>query len=156
MRDGASPHFLLECREFRTRWTNSMACSLPWFKSLTFFFSGDTGRLLFILHNSATSTTCNNEHRRNWDIRTRPEIFLSVRQSLFRHATYCVKLKVDSLRAAFHLQKAAIRKPCFRMSVFIKHIFILLCLRTLSTGLAILFVHPVYYSIQYIRRLFWK
>jgi len=32
-----APHFLLAGREFRTRWTNSMACSLPWFKSLRFF-----------------------------------------------------------------------------------------------------------------------
>jgi hypothetical protein len=65
----------------------------------------------------------------NWDVRTRPGIFQSVRQSLLRRATYCVKLKVDSFRAIFHLQKATTRKPCFRMSVCIKHSFVLLCRR---------------------------
>jgi hypothetical protein len=31
-----------------------------------------------MLQKSATSTTCNKEYRRKWDVRTRPRIFLSV------------------------------------------------------------------------------
>jgi len=142
MHEGASQRFLLAGRQFRTRWTNSKACSLPCLKSLRFFSLGTQKGycLCYRSRRRPQLTTKNTEWK--WDVRTGPGIFLSVRQSLFRCATYCVKLKLDCLRAVFHLQKTATRKPCFRISVFIKQLFNILCRRPLSTGLAIHFFLP--------------
>jgi len=112
MHDGASPYFLLVGREFRTRWTNSMACSLPWFKSLRFLSLGTQEGYCSCYRSQRRPRLATTNTEWNWDVRKRPGMFLSVRQSLFRRAPYCIKLKVDTLRAAFHLQKTATGKPC--------------------------------------------
>jgi hypothetical protein len=73
-----------------TRWTNSMACSFPWFKSLTFFYLW--GHLKSAVCVTEVSDVENLERRiqNGFEvIRTKLGTFQRVRQSLLRPATAC-------------------------------------------------------------------
>ena len=104
----------------RARWTDSIACSFRWFKSLTFYV-WDLRILLFILLMSVTCRSCKNEHRLDskrfvWH----PE-FSSVSGNHCSDLQHPVlKLETDTLSILFNFQGAVTGKPCFRRPMFMK------------------------------------
>lgn len=95
----------------RRRWTNSMACSFLWFKSLR-FLSLWTSRACYLCWRSQWHLGLSTIKYREFElIFVTPRIFQRVRQSLFRCTTSCVESQGGCFEHFNNLHEAIAWRP---------------------------------------------
>ena len=124
----------------KTRQTNSMACSLPCFKSLWFLSLGGIQSLLFMFQKSVMSKNCN-----RYRMELRWFRHQQVTQSLFRCEMSCAEAK-NVCFEHFLQSPGGHNSEIMLQKVDVHVIFFLKCRFTFCTLGCAFFVHPVYYE----------
>ena len=109
----------------RTRWTNCMACSLPWFKSLRFLCPESSEVYCLCYRREWRPRTGNSEYRMDLESFVRHPEFSSESGSLWsdmRRPAW--KVKMDTLSILLNFQKAGARTLCLRRPGFIEYFFL--------------------------------